>query len=182
MGAKLMKEAWSWTRMIGIALAISVLVNAFLLQPYEVKGDSMQPSYQDKDYTMVWKATDQYHYNEVVIVDRRITQQRGWSSGFVEHPIVQRVFGLTQDNLIIKRVIGLPGDVLEFRSNVMYRNGNALEEEYIKEAMRGNPDRTVLVPEDHLFVLGDNRNHSSDSRAIGSIPLSHVLGKVIFHK
>ncbi|WP_166244611.1 signal peptidase I [Paenibacillus turpanensis] len=180
--AKVIKEVLNWVKLLAIALIISVVVNAFLLQPYQVKGHSMEPSYDDSDYTMVWKPQDRYEYGEVVIVDRRIDRERQWLDRFVEHPIIQRVFRTEDDNLIIKRVVGQAGDVLEFKGNQLFRNGELLQEDYIKEEMYGNPDQTVTVPDGHIYVMGDNRNHSSDSRAIGSIPLTHVLGKVIFHK
>jgi signal peptidase I len=77
----------------------------------------------------------------------------------------------------VKRVIGKPGDVLEFKAHKVYRNSEALNEPYIKEMMNYESDNKWVVPDNHIFVLGDNRNNSEDSRMIGFIPLDHVMGK-----
>jgi len=84
-----------------------------------------------------------------------------------------------ETNYWIKRVIGEPGDLLEYIDGKVHRNGNELEEDYIKENMLF-PFETIVVPENHVFVLGDNRNNSYDSRDIGTVPIDHVLGKVLF--
>lgn len=71
----------------------------------------------------------------------------------------------------------MPGDVLEYREGKLYRNNELLSEHYIKEQMEFFPGK-VTVPEDSLFVMGDNRNASTDSREIGCIPMDHVIAKV----
>jgi len=81
----------------------------------------------------------------------------------------------------VKRIIGKPGDTITFQDGKVIRNGQLLNETYTKEDMRFYPDKKIVVPADHVYVLGDNRNNSSDSRFIGSIPLNHVLGTVV-HK
>lgn len=81
-------------------------------------------------------------------------------------------------NIWVKRVIGKPGDKLEFHDGHVYRNGEKLDEPYINEPMEFSMDGSYTVPEGDVFVMGDNRNHSSDSRFIGPVPIDHVLGKV----
>jgi len=78
----------------------------------------------------------------------------------------------------IKRVIGLPGDQVEIADGKVYVNGQLLEEDYIaaSPAYEANWD----VPEDALFVLGDNRNNSADSHSWGAVPLNYVVGKAVF--
>ena len=71
----------------------------------------------------------------------------------------------------------MPGDVLEYREGKLYRNNELLAEHYIKEQMEFFPGK-VTVLEDSLFVMGDNRNASTDSREIGCIPMDHVIAKV----
>lgn len=78
----------------------------------------------------------------------------------------------------IKRVIGLPGDELEVRNGQVYVNGQLLEEPYIKAPPAYSDSWTV--PQDSLFVFGDNRNNSSDSHNWGEVPLELVIGKAIF--
>ena len=95
----------------------------------------------------------------------------------MENPLIQL---LTRDEnrvYYVKRVIGKPGDVLEISSGELYRNGEKLEEPYIKETMNAFSQGKWEVPDGHVFVMGDNRNHSDDSRSIGAVPLNHVLGK-----
>ncbi len=78
----------------------------------------------------------------------------------------------------IKRVIGLPGDIVQVSNGLVFVNGVPLQEPYIMDA----PDYqgTWIVPLDNLFVLGDNRNNSSDSHSWGTVPMSYVIGKAMF--
>jgi signal peptidase I len=78
----------------------------------------------------------------------------------------------------IKRVIGLPGDHIKIVDGILYRNGIAQEEPYIAAAPAYNNE--VTVPENSLFVLGDNRNNSSDSHNWGAVPIEYVVGKALF--
>jgi len=80
----------------------------------------------------------------------------------------------------IKRVIGKAGDRLEFKNGKVYRDGVPLDEPYVKEPMLYTSDEVIVVPEGHIFVMGDNRNNSFDSRMVGPIPVDHVIGKYIF--
>jgi signal peptidase I len=77
----------------------------------------------------------------------------------------------------LKRLIGLPGETIEIRDGKLYINDKLLDEPYIKESMRGSSSSIALGP-DKYYVLGDNRNNSSDSRAFGSISSKDILGRV----
>ena len=83
---------------------------------------------------------------------------------------------------IIKRVIAVSGDTLDIKDGYVYRNGKKLEEDYIKGQTfeRSDFSYPLTVPEDHVFVLGDNRENSLDSRIIGLIEHDQVKGKVVF--
>ena len=78
---------------------------------------------------------------------------------------------------LIKRVVGLPHDVLEIKDGVLFLNGAAQQEPFIKEPIFGNYGPTT-VPERHIFVMGDHRNNSSDSRHWGPVPKKYIIGKV----
>ena len=78
----------------------------------------------------------------------------------------------------VKRIIGLPGDTVDIRGGQVYVNGMQLYEPYIADAPRTQGSWTV--PEDHLFVLGDNRNNSQDSRSFGFVSMDEVIGKALF--
>jgi signal peptidase I len=105
---------------------------------------------------------------------------RGVVGGFL-HWLSEGIgFARPEDEDFIKRVVGLPGEVLEIRDHVVYIDGRALREPYLtREARSSMPDfGPVEIPGDALFVMGDNRGHSNDSRAsLGFVPVDKVIGR-----
>lgn len=87
---------------------------------------------------------------------------------------------IKKEVVFVKRVIGLPGDVLEMKDGYVYRNGEKLDPDYVTEPMITN-GKTYVVPEGHIFCMGDNRNHSNDSRYLGAIPMNNFFGKMCAH-
>ena len=144
----------------------------------------MDPTLHNKQRVYVSKLSHTFSnepdYGDIVIIDSRVNQPRTFLSDLKDSPLLS-LFGNKNDRHIwIKRVIGKPGDTLEFKDHLVYRNGIALDEPYIKEKMSYISDKKWVVPEKHIFVMGDNRNNSSDSRVIGFIPFDHVLGEKVF--
>ena len=128
---------------LGLALAIFLLLQT-TIQSSIVEGSSMQPSLEDRQRLIVVKAV--YYFRE---------PQRG--DIIIIHPPVA-----APEKQWVKRVIGLPGDTVEIKNHTVYVNNVALDEPYINE----KPNYTMkpyTVEEDHYFVLGDNRNNSTDS-------------------
>lgn len=84
--------------------------------------------------------------------------------------------------MLIKRVIGIPGDTIEFRDQQLFINGVLVNEPYIQEVCSRSScrDNTWQLGDDEYFAMGDNRNASHDSRAFGVVPISHIVGRVIF--
>jgi signal peptidase I len=84
--------------------------------------------------------------------------------------------------MLIKRVIGLPGEHIQFIGQQLYINGQLVDEPYINEACTqfNCPDAEWSLGENEYFVMGDNRNHSKDSRVFGAVPLDHIVGRVVF--
>lgn len=129
-----------------------------------VSGRSMQPTFIDGEMLLVSRV----HY----LLE---TPQRG------EFVVFNSVNPAEEGVMIIKRVIGLPGETITLRDQIVHVNGQALDEPYLPEAcgMRCR-DQTVTLDEDEYFLMGDNRNHSNDSRAFGAVPADHLIGRVIF--
>ncbi|MEW9699275.1 signal peptidase I [Paenibacillus sp. SI8] len=177
----LLKKVWSWISSIGIAFIITLFAGIFIVQPFKVEGHSMDPTLYDKERVYVSKLPHTFsylpNYGDIVIIDSRIDRKRTFMDDVVEYPLFQLVMNNTDEVFFVKRVIGKPGDVLEFKDQKVYRNGEPLNEPYIKETMNDFSNKKWVVPENHIFVMGDNRNYSKDSRTIGFIPLDHVMGK-----
>lgn len=169
---------------VAIAGVLSLLISVFVFQPTEVLGNSMQPTLESKEIVFLSKIAQTFNiepnYGDIVVIDSRTWRERSFKDDFVENPML-RFLTSRKDNheFWIKRVVGKSGDVIELKDGKVFRNGVLLEEPYILEPMI-TYNQKVVVPENHVFVMGDNRNHSKDSRQVGPVPEDHVLGKMIF--
>lgn len=177
---KLVQNVQEWVYSLIISFAIALFINAFLLQHMVVEGHSMDPTLQHQQHLVISKIAHSINqlpnYDDIVIIDSRVKRDRSVKDDVVE-PVNK--FITQQEYIFIKRVVGRPGDVLEFTNGNVFRNGIKLEENYILEPMKHSLDKKVIVPAGSVFVMGDNRNNSMDSRIIGNIPLDHVLGKMV---
>jgi signal peptidase I len=81
------------------------------------------------------------------------------------------------DELLIKRVVGLPGETVEIHGGRVFVNGEPLDEPFVDEETLPGRNGRVTVPPLHVFVLGDNRNHSNDSRSFGPVPIENIVGR-----
>lgn len=146
---------------VGVAAILAALVIAFVAQSFLVEGASMRPSLTDGERVLVDKIT--YRFREPM---------RGEVVVFRYPKDVSRKF--------IKRIIGIPGDVVEVRAWTVYLNGEPLHEEYILGPTY-HDFGPVVVPPGTLFVLGDNRNQSEDSRdpTVGFVPHTLLVGRAI---
>lgn len=154
-------------KIIVISLVIIIPIRCFLIQPFIVKGASMEPNFHDSEYLII---------NEITY--RFKTAQRG--------DII--VFRYPQDpqEYFIKRVIGLPGEKIKFSDGDVYisKDGNEwtkLDENYLDASVKtfANSDQPVDIGQDEYFVMGDNRNSSKDSRSFGVVNKSFIVGKVM---
>lgn len=137
------------------ALVIAIVIHLFLAQATRVEGYSMEPTLYGHQRLIIEK------------LSYRFTQpERG-------DIVVIKVDGF--DELLIKRVIGLPGETLEIRNGVVFIDGRALDEPYVNGMPRGDYPPTK-IPDGYIFVMGDNRNNSNDSRSFGPIPVDHIVG------
>lgn len=140
-----------------LAVVLFVGINAVSAR-VRVDGQSMRPTLEDGEFLLVNKT--EYFFGDV---------QRG--------DIVVFHFPLNPDEDLIKRVIGLPGDKVMVENNLVSVNGQQLDEPYIADAPMYSGE--WLVAEGHLFVLGDNRNNSNDSKDWGLLPMENVVGKAV---
>lgn len=146
------------------AVAIFLFVYLLILQPHKIKGDSMQPNYPDGEYLLTDKVS--YRFGE---------PERGDIVVF-EPPN-------SNGDEFIKRIIGLPGESVSISSGKFLINSSVLNEAYIDSSIRTDggaylgENKQLIIPEDHYFVLGDNRSHSSDSRIWGFVPIDNITGK-----
>lgn len=182
---KMLKETFTWFCSICIGVAVALFVSIFIFQPTKVMGSSMEPTLQSNNRIFVSKLPRTFSYEpkygEIVIIDSRIDRPRSFKDDLMDSPLVQLVVGTDDHTIWVKRVIGKPGDKLAFKNNKVYRNGVPLQESYTKdEWMAYTSEEEITVPEGQIFVMGDNRNNSRDSREIGCIPIDHVLGVKLF--
>ena len=167
--AKKKSELWEWTKALVIAVGLAFIIRYFLFAPIVVDGRSMNPTLQDQDRMIVNK------------ISYKITEPKRFD-------II--VFHAPENKDYIKRIIGLPGDTIEYKDDTLYVNGVAYEEPYLEEFKQENLDGPLTesftleekigqakVPEGELFVMGDNRRNSKDSRHIGTIRMEVVFGK-----
>ncbi len=167
-----------------LALVIFLLVRA-VVQNFQVEGKSMEPSLQSGWYLLVDKAiyweinlTTVHKFIPFVHAGQDPTRYlfRGPKRGDVIVFVAPDAVPGTPERDFIKRVIGLPGDTVEVRSCTVFVNGLPLQENYIQEPPAYTYGPTT-VPKGQYFVLGDNRNNSSDSHAWGTVPKENIIGQ-----
>lgn len=154
------------------------------VQHFRILGNSMEPNFHTEQLILVNKAA-YYHFDinpwlRLIPFVNVEGQNVIWPFGEPERGdvvIFEYPKDPTQD--YIKRVIGLPGDTVEVRNGITFVNDKAIDEPYIRDKPVANYPRTV-VPPYHLFVMGDNRNGSSDSRSWGPLPIDRIIGKAMF--
>ena len=159
---KLFRELKGWTRDILFAVITAILIVLFVVQPVKVEGTSMLPRIVDQERIFVNRFI--YHFADI---------QRG--------DIVVFWYPKEPSKSFIKRIIGLPGDVVRIEQGKVLVNGQALRETYLApEYLDHNSYGPERIPLDHFFVLGDHRNSSNDSRNWGLVPRRNIYGKAIF--
>jgi signal peptidase I len=158
-----------WVVVIGGALIVALLIKAFLVQAFYIPSESMVPTLKIGDRVLVNKLS--YDLHDV---------NRG------DLIVFERPPGETDESVkdLIKRVVGLPGDQIVIKDNSVYINGTQLDESYLPEGTLTKQGRLdcvdatpCVVPDDSIWVMGDNREHSYDSRYFGPIEQDTIVGR-----
>ncbi|MEY2983405.1 MAG: Signal peptidase [Cyanobacteriota bacterium] len=162
---------WQFLRENGplliIALVLALLIRIFIAEPRYIPSDSMLPTLERGDRLVVEKVS--YHFHPPQVGDI-----------VVFHPpeLLQRQ-GYQLDQAFIKRVIATPGQTVQVENGVVYRNGVPLAETYTLEAPYYHLP-LIEIPDNQLFVMGDNRNNSNDSHIWGFLPEKNIIGHALF--
>lgn len=164
-GPSPLRNALEWVAVILGAVLIALLVRNFVVQSFQIPSGSMHPTLVEGDRVLVNRLSYRLHdinRGDVIVFSRPETAPA--------RP------GEPED--LIKRVVALPGESIEAHDGKVYVDGKALSEPYLDEGTStSNLDEPVKVPEGEVFVMGDNRGNSSDSRFIGTIPEGSVVGR-----
>lgn len=155
----------AWMKVIILASLVILAARQFVFEPVEVHGKSMMPTFEENDRIILMKISEIEHSDMIV-------------------------FKVAEDSNYLKRVVGIPGDVVEMNNDHLYINGIEMEEPYLEQNRKvagqlGYSQLTedfaaVAVPAGCYFVLGDNRLNSVDSRMLGFINEENIIGEVKF--
>jgi signal peptidase I len=150
-----------WVLAFGVAIVAAIAIRTFIFEIIHVDGPSMEPTLYTDESLVVEKVSRYF--------------------GLPERGDVIIVRYPHKDDTYVKRTIGLPGETIEIKDSIVYIDGVPLYEDYINSESYSDMEPTV-VPEDHVFVMGDNRAHSWDSRVEGTGPIARddILGHAVF--
>lgn len=194
-----LKDIFEWAYCIVIAVVLALLIRYYVGTPTIVKQSSMYPTFKTNERLLlnrIYRTTKQTpQRGEVVTFEspslsyvepeeadlnnptaKYENEPQGWFSKFIYN-----VLEINKTSYI-KRVIALPGEHLQIQDGKVYINGEELKEDYLAENVETNSTEgafiDIVVPEGTVFVMGDNREHSSDSRRFGCIPFEKIESKV----
>src|ERR1700691_3934135 len=158
----LRRELRSWGRDLVIALSLAIVIIIFFYQPVKVEGTSMAPLLSDQERIFINKFV--YRFEPIARGD-----------------VVVFWYPLDKSKSFIKRVIGLPGEIIELRGGRLYVNGKESKEIYIPSSyLDGSSYGPITIPEGNYFVMGDHRDSSNDSRVFGPVGRPYIYGKAVF--
>lgn len=196
----IIKEILEWGYCIIIAIVLAVLVRYYIGTPTVVQQQSMQTTFMPGDRLILSRLAKTFKKNyqrgDIITFEAPSTTVVASANANFDYPVAiyenepkglwnKFVYYILEINktCYIKRIIGVEGDHIEIKDGKVYLNGEELQEEYLDEGVETNMGTygvysDIVVPEGYVFVMGDNRSHSTDSRCFGCIPVSKITGKV----
>lgn len=162
MKSKFLHFAWEVAKILIIATLIVLPIRYFLFQPFFVRGQSMDPNFENGDYLIIDEIS--YRFRDI---------ERG--------EVIVFKYPEDPSNRFIKRVIGLPGETVEIKDNTIIIDGVKMldETEYLLSTLPTSGNLKITLEDDEYFVLGDNRPYSFDSRRFGSLKEEYIIGRVL---
>ena len=197
---KIIKEIGGWIICIVIAVILALLIKYFILTPTVVKQESMYPTLEENQRLILNRLGRTFKQmperGDIITFEAPTVTYRTEEDTDISNPIAiyedeeRNIFESFSYNVLeigktsyIKRVIGLPGDHVQIKNGKVYINEEELEEDYLQSGIITDDEEgmfsDIIVPENTVFAMGDNRNSSVDCRAFGCIPLERIEGKVL---
>lgn len=152
---------------VDILLILGLLFRSFILQPFLVEGSSMEPNFHNREFLLVDRIS--YKFNQ---------PQRG--------QVIIFKFPKNPSEDYIKRIIGVPGDNIKVEAGQVYVNGNIISQDFLPDGAQTNVSSSrsnsleLTLNQNEFFVMGDNRDNSSDSREWGIVPQANLIGRAWF--
>ena len=197
---KITKEIIGWIICIVIAVILALLIKYFILTPTVVKQESMYPTLEENQRLILNRLGRTFKQmpkrGDIITFEAPTVTYRTEEDTDISNPVAiyedeeRNIFESFSYNVLeigktsyIKRVIGLPGDHVQIKNGKVYINEEELEEDYLQPGIITDDAEgifyDIIVPENTVFAMGDNRNSSVDCRAFGCIPLEKIEGKVL---
>lgn len=191
----ILREVLDWVICFAIAFVVYLLINYFFICAPTVKQQSMHPTIKNNEKVLTirpWMKGSKFEYGQIITfeapIDNKLyidSNETLYTAQYENYTgITLFLYNFLDVNKVsyIKRVIGLPGDHIVIKDGLVYRNDELLDEPYLREKdtqIQEQEYADVIVPENTIYVMGDNREQSKDSRSFGCIPYSRVNGYVL---
>lgn len=191
----ILREVLDWVICFAIAFVVYLLINYFFICAPTVKQQSMHPTIKNNEKVLTirpWMKGSKFEYGQIITfeapIDNKLyidSDETLYTAQYENYTgITLFLYNFLDVNKVsyIKRVIGLPGDHIVIKDGMVYRNDEKIEEPYLREMnteIQEQEYADVIVPENTIYVMGDNREQSKDSRSFGCIPYSRVNGYVL---
>lgn len=191
----ILREVLDWVVCFAIAFVVYLLINYFFICAPTVKQQSMHPTIKNNEKVLTirpWMKGSKFEYGQIITfeapIDNKLyidSDETLYTAQYENYTgITLFLYNFLDVNKVsyIKRVIGLPGDHIVIKDGIVYRNDEKIEEPYLRDMnteIQEQEYADVIVPENTIYVMGDNREQSKDSRSFGCIPYDRVNGYVL---